>query len=586
MLNQLRRRAAQCVTGSRRVNVSINFLTFQYFIHHIPNVIFHDQIHDSLRVKKLLTFSLAQKHVMNRFVLVAAAVLISAQLIGAFVPEFAFRSNNKDEPSFIFEFEEANPGMVAHFLVNASSSSAPKKRSHSLPFLDGLQHFRNLPGTFYRDVNYHFDGFATILKFEFTRNQVSVQLRPFNSPAYRNYPKCSYIGNGSGPKIHGLEFCLTNPGVNLLPIDDENLWLTIDTALWGLVDPRTLETKPGFEVDVPAFTLNAHPACVYQPGGKGIDCFVEHACSRTLPISREACISKLIPVKGGGLTTEMYSRVTLPSPKLIQHSHAPCITENFIVVKLDAFKVRSSRPPKHAAGLLSVLQQEENSLFMIMDRRDNSSKIIRSNVEFVNNHFWNCFEERGQVVVDAIPATERYLDQYFKSKLELTTQWNDILVPPYRCTISMDKMDRVVCSNLLQDTQLYLDYPTFNPLVKTMNTTYYKHFYAIAPTEYQSQWFNQIVKVDTRTGRTVDAWKEPGVYVTEAGFVPTSEDISESDDFGVLLSVVYDSNKKDSLLVVVDARTMETLEKIPLNMVIPFHAHGVSRFNDKWFTNP
>lgn len=37
--------------------------------------------------------------------------------------------------------------------------------------------------------------------------------------------------------------CLTNPVVNLLPIEGQ-LWLTIDTRFWGRMDPHTLDTLP------------------------------------------------------------------------------------------------------------------------------------------------------------------------------------------------------------------------------------------------------------------------------------------------------------------------------------------------------
>lgn len=60
-----------------------------------------------------------------------------------------------------------------------------------------------------------------------------------------------------------------------------------------------------------------------------------------------------------------------------------------------------------------------------MDRRDNSSRIMQSDFSFVNNHFWNCYENKdGAVVVDSVTATEDYLNTYYRDVLETgTVNW-------------------------------------------------------------------------------------------------------------------------------------------------------------------
>ena len=41
------------------------------------------------------------------------------------------------------------------------------------------------------------------------------------------------------------------------------------------------------------------------------------------------------------------------------------------------------------SGLLSKVHQQEDNLWMVMDRRTNSSRLLSSgDVSFVNNHFW------------------------------------------------------------------------------------------------------------------------------------------------------------------------------------------------------
>jgi len=94
--------------------------------------------------------------------------------------------------------------------------------------------------------------------------------------------------------------------------------------------------------------------------------------------------------------------------------------------------------------------------------------------------------------------------------------------------------------------------------------------------------------VDVVERKVVGEWREIGVYVTEADFVPYSSSSSSSsssgssgsrgvgeEDEGVLLSVVYNTTTDTSSLVVLDATTMETRVVLPLlGDVLSFHAHG------------
>merc|ERR1711937_472439 len=178
------------------------------------------------------------------------------------------------------------------------------------------------------------------------------------------------------------------------------------------------------------------------------------------------------------MATALYSNATMKHNKLIQHSHSPCITPHYIVSKLDSF---GPRLKPSDTGMLKEVQQIEDDLWMVMDRRTNSSKLVRSNLKFVNNHFWNCVEnEAGEIVVGTVPATSDYLDTYFKRSLSETTVWERIIMPPQMCTIPSD-ISHIHCETLLKgvNNETVFDYPTFNPRFKMRAD--YRYFYAIAP---------------------------------------------------------------------------------------------------------
>lgn len=337
-------------------------------------------------------------------------------------------------------------GVVPYFLRSFDQLDPDSIIADKIPsWLAGMSHYRLLPGFFPEVVKYHFDGLATVAKFEVNSDAstIHLSLKPFASKLESNFENCIFMGTGTGPTL-GDELCVQNPGVNLLPIQSQ-LWLTIDTSAWGRVDPSSLETIQGAKVNVSSQVLNAHPAC---DRSKNI-CYVQHPCPKTSPpppLSDQVCYSILKPQSGDAadMETTIISRVTLKEEKLIQHSHSPCLTQNWVVSKLDSFEPRLKS--KGNAGVLKLLHQSEDSLWLIMDRRTNKSVVMESDIKFVNNHFWNCVEDKtdGSIIVDTVAATEDYLDTYFQHNLNGTVQWDDIFHPPLRCRIPTNGTSKCV----------------------------------------------------------------------------------------------------------------------------------------------
>jgi carotenoid cleavage dioxygenase-like enzyme len=481
--------------------------------------------------------------------------------------------------------KKAGPPLVGFFLRTIDPGNETIVRSAS-PVAPEFTHYRLLPGTFPGKMDYHFDGLATVMKFTFSKGKISYTVQPYKSKAYDHWDRCSFFASGTGP-TPGIEPCTQNPVVNLLPIDGQ-MWLTIDTDIWGRMDPETLETIDA-KTKVPSTVLNAHPAC--DPHTK--ECFVQYPCGKTEnPISNQACFGQL-HTSSKDISAVTISQATLPKKMLIQHSHSPCVTPNFLVSKMDHFGPRKENRTT-GGGVLKELHQIEDSLWVVMDRRTNVSQVLRSNIDFVNNHFWNCYEDKtGKVVVETVAATDEYLDTYYGDHLDQPTKWDRMFQPPQRCLIPTDVAanvteSQIVCSDMMSD--IIIDYPTFNPLWKMRAD--YKFFYAIAPFNTtgptQSQWFDRIVKIDVRTDTISKEWSAPGIFVSEADFVPTSTDYSSDadEDAGHLVSILYNSTEDSSSVAVFDAKDLTLLELHKLDKVVPFHAHGISCLGDHCFSNP
>lgn len=234
--------------------------------------------------------------------------------------------------------------------------------------------------------------------------------------------------------------------------------------------------------------------------------------------------------------------------------------------------------------MLRFLHQVEDNLWLLMDRKTNKSRILTGDLSFVSNHFTNCIELDGKVLLDTVAVTGDYLDNYFEDHLQEDIRpWNDMFLPPHRCSFGFDDVN-VSCEPLLAERQDFLfDYPTFNPAYKMDSAA--RYYYGIAPISHQSPWFDSIVKVDFKSRTVAQTWSEPNVYVTEADFIAFPN--AESEDAGVLVSIGYDAINDASSLIILDATNLKLLDTYPLSHRIPFHAHGVICTPDKTcFTNP
>ncbi len=86
-----------------------------------------------------------------------------------------------------------------------------------------------------------------------------------------------------------------------------------------------------------------------------------------------------------------------------------------------------------------------------------------------------------------------------------------------------------------------------------------------------SGYVDQLVKIDVRRG-DARVWREKGCYPGEAVFVPRPHPRGEDD--GVALSVVLDTRRRRSFLLVLDARSFTEIARAEVPHHIPYGFHG------------
>ena len=81
------------------------------------------------------------------------------------------------------------------------------------------------------------------------------------------------------------------------------------------------------------------------------------------------------------------------------------------------------------------------------------------------------------------------------------------------------------------------------------------------------------------TKEVISMWGAEDCYPSEPVFVPSPGNDNDEDD-GVLLSVVFEGQKVQSYLVVLNAKTLLELARVDLPQVIPLSfGHGSFRQN-------
>lgn len=82
----------------------------------------------------------------------------------------------------------------------------------------------------------------------------------------------------------------------------------------------------------------------------------------------------------------------------------------------------------------------------------------------------------------------------------------------------------------------------------------------------------------------IAAWHEENCYPSEAQFIPKPNKIGEDkineEDEGVLISIIMDSTRSTSFVLVLDAHDLKVLARIELNKLVPLSfAHGSYRLS-------
>jgi carotenoid cleavage dioxygenase-like enzyme len=266
-------------------------------------------------------------------------------------------------------------------------------------------------------------------------------------------------------------------------------------------------------------------------------------------------------LSGGGRRT--IARLATRRPAYI---HSFALTERFVVLAEFPFVVD---PLRLAFGNRPFIENyrwapDRGTRIWAIDRGDGEIQGPFETEPVFAFHHVNAFERDNEIVVDLCAYEDAeivrafYLDRLRTPNPDAPTPW----LERWR----IDRTTKRVRRERLADEAIELPRIDY----RHHNGRPYRYAYG-ASAVTDSAFLDRLVKIDIEDGSAA-GWQEDGTYPGEPVFVPRPD--GEAEDDGVLLSIVLDSERHRSFLLVLDAATFAERARAEVPHHIPFGFHG------------
>ncbi len=428
---------------------------------------------------------------------------------------------------------------------------------------------RNGPGAFEvgeRAYRHWFDGLAMLHRFSMADGRVSYANKFLDAATYRRSSetgKISYreFATDPCPSLFGrFQTIFTpktplgvNPKVAIGKIAGEAMALG-ETPMQVSFDVRTLQTAGVYDYTARGHVTTAHPQ-VDSTTGDAFNLSIQFSAInqyqivKLLPRGKSALLAKALVRKPAylhsfGLSGRYFIIAEFP----------------YVVETLEL--LLSGRPFIENFKWLP----RQGASFLIFDRNDGSLVKRVETEPFFAFHHVNAQDRDGEIVLD-IAA---YDDAEIVSSFYLHRLNNPAMMLPhghlrrYRVPLNAGRATGEIISNECVELPRY-DYDR-------LNARPYQFLYAMSVKQgTPAGMYNQLVKLDVHTGEAKH-WREDGCWPGEGVFVRRPDAIAEDD--GVVLSIVLDSARRESFLLVLDAKAFTEIARatLPEPVLLGFHS--------------
>jgi beta,beta-carotene 9',10'-dioxygenase len=419
-----------------------------------------------------------------------------------------------------------------------------------------------------KTTRHWFDGLAMLNAFAIRGGEVSYASRFLESESYQKARQGStaYVGIANDPcraffkRVSAL-FQPTindNCNVNIARLGERFLAMT-ELPVPMEFDPKTLETRGlvKWNDKLGGHLYSAHPH--YDHERDELLSYLGHLGPRSE--------YRVYAVPAGSTARRPIARIPT---RQFSYIHSFGMTERYLVLAefpLLFNPLQMLNPRQRPLAHMLKWKPERPTRFFIVDRRDGGLARTFETEGFFAFHHINAYELGDELLVDLIvnedgPSWIRMFEMDHLRGDGSIASW---LPRPWRYRLSL--RDGKVARECLSDVRL--DLPRIN--YRSRNTRPYRCFYGASFATPDSQWFDQLSKLEINDGKALH-WSEPGCYVGEPVFAARPG--SEREDDGVILSVVFDSIEQRSFLLVLEAGTFAEIARAEAPHVIPFGFHG------------
>ncbi|HEX2909312.1 MAG TPA: carotenoid oxygenase family protein [Chloroflexia bacterium] len=418
-------------------------------------------------------------------------------------------------------------------------------------------------------VSHWFDGFAMLSRFSFDQGRVSYTNKFVQTPIlakanqsgqlqhtiFSAEPAAPFRPNASNFAARHLD----NPNVNIQKIGSRYLALG-ETVPSAQVDPGSLETLGIYEFpdSVAGQTTTAHP--LYDPSSGFLYNFTTH-------FSRVSSYN-IYYIQPGAQHRTLLASLPVAEPA---YMHSFSLTERYLVLAEYPFTVNPLRLLTSGKPFMENFEWKaaKGTRFILIDKQ--TGKLVGSYTTgaFFSFHHINAFEAGENIYLDltAYSGVTSLYDLKLDKLRGLCLEDSSRAVGEfrrYRLPMRGQSVDYEVVSDH------FIELPRLNPAQTTRSD--YRFAYGIGSDGDSIQGLhNRLFKINVASGQT-EVWHEPDQFPGEPVFVAAPQ--AQTEDNGVILSVVLDGLSETSYLLVLDAASFEEIARASLPHHLPFGFHG------------
>lgn len=431
---------------------------------------------------------------------------------------------------------------------------------------------RNGPAQFEvgaRSFRHWFDGFAMMHRFSFQNGEVSYANKFLRSKAYDAAQKTSaisYAEFATDPCRRGFRRAQTlfrpsitdNANVNVGAIADQFVAMT-ETPLPIIFDPKTLETLGvvQYEDHVRGILTTAHPH----------DDTARQEIVNYLTKFSGISTYQIYRMPYGLARREIIARIKTREPS---YMHSFALTEHYIILAAYPFVINPLTLLLSGKPFIENFRwkPERGTLLYVVDRKTGRMvKMVLTDAFFAFHHI-NAFEHGDQITVDVAAYPNPgiigrfYLDALRSevrpdATMRFAGEFRRYHISLGHAGVQYETM-----------TEALIELPRINGRFRRKQYTfaYGTSHDAVAP-----DFLDRLIKIDIRKEKA-KMWHESSCYPGEPIFVASPKTNSEDD--GVILSVVLNTEKGNSYLLILDAQSFQEIGRAEVPHHIPFGFHG------------